>query len=135
RAVTCVGRLPAPESLHCDAALGALLEGHAERIRDTTLRLQESIGAEVARDFADLLGKDRGVLDPMAVAVDHGVVEILPDLFRRMVGAHLFLPEGRDGITNAASQRMLPRHPKSNRLVQADGVSGGAYQHDAMLCV
>ena len=75
------------------------VSAHAERIRYATLRLQEAVGAEIACDLPNPLGKNRGVLDPMAVTVDHGVVEILPDLFRRMVRAHLFLPEGRDGIS------------------------------------
>jgi hypothetical protein len=84
--------LPAPEPLHRDAALSALRGGHAERIRPAPLRLQEAIGAEVARDFADLFGKDRGVLDPMPVAVDDGVRQPLADLFGRVVGAHLDPP-------------------------------------------
>src|SRR5207245_6539763 len=92
RAVAGVGRLPAPEPLHRDAAFSALLGGHAERIRPAPLRLQEAVGAEVARDFADLLGKDRGVLDPMPVAVDDGMREPLADFFGRMVRAHLAPP-------------------------------------------
>src|SRR6267378_5065319 len=56
------------------------------------LRLQEAVGAEVARDFADPLGKDRRVLDPMPVAVDDGVREPLADLFGCMVRAHLAPP-------------------------------------------
>src|SRR5881397_406198 len=92
RPVAGVGRLPAPESLHRDAAFSALLGGHAERIRPAPLRLQETVGAEVARDFADLLGKDRGVLDPMSVAVDDWVREPLADFFGRMVRAHLDPP-------------------------------------------
>ena len=94
RAVARVGRLPAPEPLHRDAAFRALRGGHAERIRDAALRLQEPVGAEVARDLADLLGKDRGVLDPMPVAVDDGVRETLADFFGRLVRAHL-APPGR----------------------------------------
>ena len=66
--------------------------GHAERIRDAPLRLQEPVGAEVAGDLADLLGEDRGVLDPVPVAVDDGMREPLADLCGRMVRAHLAPP-------------------------------------------
>src|SRR2546427_192817 len=80
-------------NLHFSIAPSGPLPGsHAERIRPAPLRLQEAVGAEVARDFADLLGKDRGVLDPMPVAVDDGVREPLADFFGRMVRAHLAPP-------------------------------------------
>src|SRR5215470_17482962 len=92
RAVAGVGRLPAPEPLHGDALLRALLGGHAERIRPTPLRLQEAVGAEIARNLADLLRKDRGILDPVPVAVDDGVRETLADFFGHVVRAHLAPP-------------------------------------------
>src|SRR5262245_13479052 len=88
RAVARVGRLPAPEPLHRDTAFGALGEGQAERIRNAPLRLQEPVGAEVAGDLADLLGKDGRVLDPVSVAVDDGVREALSNFLGRCVRAH-----------------------------------------------
>ncbi len=116
RAVAGVGRLPAPEALHRDAAFSTLPGGHAERVGPAPLRLQEAVGAEVARDFADLLGKHRGVLDPVPVAVDDRVREPLADLLGRMVRAHL--GSSVDRWSAISAERMLPALPKSNGLTR-----------------
>jgi hypothetical protein len=84
-----------------DPACGAL-EGHAERIRYATLRLREPVGAEVARDLADFLGEDRGVLDPLLVAIDDGWSRFLRMSWGVWCALMWFLPKRRGETSNGA---------------------------------
>ena len=72
-----------------------------------------------ARDFADPLGKDRGVLDPMPVAVDDGVRETLADFFGRVVCAHLAPPPTGEVRFRAS---VCSQHNPSQTAVPSAGV-------------
>ena len=52
------------------------------------LRGEKPVGALVADRLADLLGEDRRVFDPMAVAVDDRMAEFGMDLLRAQMTAH-----------------------------------------------
>ena len=92
-AVAGIDRLAAPLALHRGALRLALFGGHLERVGNAALRLQKPIGAEIADRLPDLLGEDRGVFDPVAVAIDDRVRKLGADLFGTAVSAHDVLPE------------------------------------------
>ena len=73
-AVARVGRLATPIAFHGHATLLAFGNRQAECVGDAPLGGDETIGRLVARHLAHTLGEDRVVLDPMAVAVDDGML-------------------------------------------------------------
>ncbi len=108
RAVERVGRLPAPEAFHPEAALRALGGGQLEGIGDAPLRLQKPVGTEIADRFAYSLAEHGCVLHPMSVAVDDRVLEMLPDFFGCAMRAHLAPPE-KTSMTPADAAQSLCR--------------------------
>jgi hypothetical protein len=89
-AIERVLRLAAPEGRLGDAPAPALGDRHAQRVGGRLQRGEEPVGREVAAELAHALGEDGIELDPVAVPVDHRMVEARSDLLGRLmaVGAH-----------------------------------------------
>ena len=75
-AVVGVAGLAGPEAGHRYAPPLALGDAQHQRVAGRRHRLEEPVGREVAAHLAHLLGEDRIVLDPMAVAVNDRVVQL-----------------------------------------------------------
>ncbi len=95
-AVARVGRLPPPIAFHPGAALFALLDRQRQRVGDAALRGDKAVRPLVADHLAHLLGENRRVFDPVAIAVNHRMADLLAGLFGLVIAmrAHAFLRRG-----------------------------------------
>src|SRR5204863_1319325 len=66
---------------------------------------QEPGRRQIAADRAHLLAKDRGVFEPVAVAVNDRMFKLRADLLGALVSAHAFLPKGDGRAPSSAGKR------------------------------
>ena len=66
---------------------------------------RKPVGRFVAGGLAHLLAEDRGVFEPMAVAIDDRMLQLRADLLGALVSAHAFLPEGDGRAPSSAGKR------------------------------
>src|SRR5208282_2991603 len=92
-AVAGVGRLAPPITLHSDAPAPPLGDGERQHVGDAAHMFEQPVARLVAGGLAHVLGEYRPIFDPMAVAVDNGVVQPGTDLLRVVffVRAHALL--------------------------------------------
>src|SRR5262249_47649348 len=64
-----------PERLLREPAAPPLSDRDRLRFTGTTRNRQEPLGGEIATDAPELLAGDRAVLQPVAVGIDHGMVQ------------------------------------------------------------
>jgi hypothetical protein len=103
--------LAIPEIGHRDAAPAALLGGHLQGVGRRAQRREKAVGRFVAGGLAHFLAENRGVFQPMAVAVDDRMFQLRADLLGALVSAHAFLPEGDGRAPSSAWKRRTATMP------------------------
>src|SRR5207237_10184955 len=104
-------------------APAALFGGHLQGVGSRAQRREKAVGRFIAGGLAHLLTEDRGVFEPMAVAVDDRMFKLRADLLGILVSAHAFLPKGDGRAPSSAGKRrtggvasQMPPGPPSPRI-------------------
>jgi hypothetical protein len=84
--------LAVPEIRHRHALLPPLLGGHLQCVGGGLQRCQKPVRREIAAGLAHFLAEYRRVFEPVAVAVNDGMLQIGANFRGAPVGAHAFLP-------------------------------------------
>src|SRR5207237_7440864 len=90
-------------------APAALFGGHLQGVGSRAQRREKAVGRFIAGGLAHLLTEDRGVFEPMAVAVDDRMFKLRADLLGALVSAHAFLPKGDGRAPSSAGKRRRRR--------------------------
>src|SRR4029077_1734921 len=92
-----------------------------QRVGNAALRGDKAVRPLVADHLAHLFGENRGVLEPMAVAVDHRVADLLASFFGLVIAmrAHTVLRRGSWSCAFYKPTRALRPYPNRYSCIPA----------------